>query len=316
MYRFMKLLLVLAFCAIGAQALAQDYPAKPLRLVVGYAAGGPTDYAGRLIAKELSHAVGQQVVVENIPSNGGIVGAQDVLNSPRDGYTLQLCIRSLGLATLVQSNLPFKMSDFAPISPILKFPFFVVVPADAPFSNLAEFVAYAKEHPGELNYGYSGLVNQIEIARLLKTLGIEMVGAAYKGDNEILVDLLAGRLHLAFQTPNLAVAQVSSGKLKAIGLASDERLDGLPDVPTLVEQGTDFTSDVWFGLCVADGVPQPVIDYLSDKTLSVLNSKTYQDEVAKIGGVPLAMSPAEFGKMMSDDIAESSEMVKSLGISR
>ncbi|OFZ72424.1 MAG: hypothetical protein A2W04_09535, partial [Betaproteobacteria bacterium RBG_16_64_9] len=237
------------------------YPAKPIRLVVGFAAGGPTDLPARSVADKLGTALGQRVVVENRVGAGGQIATQDVLSKPRDGYTLLLCTHFESINTALYRKVAFKLSDIAPISQISRYYYGVAVTNEIPAQNWDAFIAYAKANPGKINYATvgAGSAQEILARQLAKLTGIDMTKVPYKGGADIMTDLMAGRVHF-YVSPTLAVLpQYKAGKLRIIAVTSPERLPAAPEIQTLTEKSIPFVRFGWLGICAGAGTPQPII---------------------------------------------------------
>src|ERR671924_1485456 len=268
----LRAILVVALLA-AAPAYAQ-YPEKPIRLVVGFTAGGPTDLPARFIAERLGERLGQRVVVENRPGAGGQIATQDVLAKPRDGYNLLLCTHFEGINLAIYKNAAYTLADIAPITQISLYYYAAAVANSVPAQSWEEFLAYAKANPGKLNYGMTGRGSAQEILALElgKLTGIEMTGIAYKGGADVMNDLIPGRLHF-YVSPTLGVLpHYKAGRLRLIAVTSPERLAAMPDIPTLVEKGLPFVRYGWLGVCAGAGTPQPVIALLNRHIVTVVHS--------------------------------------------
>jgi tripartite-type tricarboxylate transporter receptor subunit TctC len=246
--RMLRWLLPL-FVAVSAHA--QPYPDKPLRLVVGFSAGGPTDLPARFLAERLGTALGQRVVVENRPGAAGQIATQDVLSKPRDGYNLLLCTHFEAINLAVYRNAPYKLADLAPITQISRYYYGVIAANDVPAPDWDAFVAYAKKNPGRLNYGMlgKGSAQHILALELSKLAGIEMTGIPYKGGADALNEVIAGRIQV-YMSPTLAVIPpYKAGRVRLLAVSSAERLAAAPEIPTLAEKGLPFVRFGWLGVC-------------------------------------------------------------------
>src|SRR5690348_8051276 len=297
--RRLAISLLLYSCACAA--LAQGaYPEKPIRLVVGFTAGGPTDLPARFLAERLAAALGQPVVVENRPGASGQIATQDVLSRAKDGYNLLFCthFESINLAT--HKDAGYRLADIAPISQVARYYYGVVAANDLPASDWNGFVAYAKANPGKVNYGMLGRGSAQEILALElgKLTGIELTGVPYKGGADVMKDLLPGRVQL-YVSPTLAVLSLAqSGKLKLLAVTSPERLSVAPDVPTLTEKGLPFVRFGWLGVCAPAGTPQPVISVLNRQIAAIVQSADYRRMIEKAGSIPLSSTPEELGRIL------------------
>ena len=283
-------------------ALAQPYPEKPLRLVVGFSAGGPTDLPARYIADRLGAALGQRVIVENRTGAGGQIATQDVLSKPRDGYNLLLCTHFEGINLAIYKNAAYTLADIAPITQISLYYYAAAVANSVPAKTWEEFVAYAKANPGKLNYGMTGRGSAQEILALElgKLTGIEMTGIAYKGGADVMNDLLPGRLQF-YVSPTLGVLpHYKAGKLRLIAVTSPERLAAMPDIPTLGEKGLPFVRYGWLGVCAGAGTPPPVIALLNRDIGALVRSPEYRELIEKAGSVAVASTPDELGQILRE----------------
>jgi tripartite-type tricarboxylate transporter receptor subunit TctC len=285
-----------------ATALAQPYPEKPIRLVVGFSAGGPTDLPARYIADRLGTALGQRVVVENHTGAGGQIATQDVLAKPRDGYNLLLCTHFEGINLAIYKNIAYSLADIAPITQISLYYYAAAVANSVPVHTWEEFVAYAKANPAKLNYGMTGRGSAQEILALElgKLTGIEMTGIAYKGGADVMNDLIPGRLHF-YVSPTLGVLpHYKAGRLRLIAVTSPERLAAMPDIPTLVEKGLPFVRYGWLGVCAGAGTPAPIIAVLNRDIGAIVRSPEYRELIEKAGSVAVASTPEELAQILRE----------------
>jgi tripartite-type tricarboxylate transporter receptor subunit TctC len=290
-------------------AMAQDaYPSKPIRLVVGFGAGGPTDIPARFIADKLGDALGHRVVVENKPAAAGMIATRDVLSQPRDGYNLLLCTHFESINTAVYKNVQFKLEDLAPITLISKYYYGVALSNSVPATDLASFIAYAKIHPGDLTYATigAGSAQEILARQLEKLAGIQMNRVPFRTGTQIMPELIAGRVQL-YMSPTLAVLPLYEEKqLKVLGISSPERLANAPRIPTLTEQGIPFVRFGWLGICAAAGTPQKIIDLLNARIGAIVATPEYRAMIEKTGSIPVSSTPAELRAVINqtrDDVA-------------
>jgi tripartite-type tricarboxylate transporter receptor subunit TctC len=312
MYRLLAV--IGALYLAGAQA--QSYPDKPLRLVVGFTAGGPTDLPARFIAERLGTALGQPVVVENRPGAAGQIATQDVLSRPRDGYNLLLCTHFEGINLAVYRNVTYKLADFAPISQISRYYYGVVAANDVPASDWQSFVAYARANPGKLNYGMlgKGSAQHILALELGKLAGIEMTGIPYKGGADALKDVLAGRVQM-YVSPTLAVLPpYKAGRVRLLAVSSPERLAVAPEIPTLVEKGLPFVRFGWLGVCAGSGTPQPVIALLNRHIAAIVRSPEYRAMSDKAGTIALSSTPEELGRILEETYEQTARISREFGL--
>ncbi|GAB2468147.1 tripartite tricarboxylate transporter substrate binding protein [Comamonas humi] len=302
----------------AAQAGAAGYPDRPLTLIVPAAAGGTTDLAARMVSQALAPVIGQSVVVDNKAGGNGNVAATQVKRAEPDGYTLLMQYSGYHVISphLAQQS-AWALSDFQPVANVLSAPQIIVVRAGLPVRTLAELVAYAKEHPGKLNYASSGSgsLQHVTGAVLEQQAGIRMVHVPYKGTGPALQDLLGGQVDLTFGTAPPFIPHIHSGKLRVLAVTGKQRLASLPDVPTTAEAGypkVDATS--WFALFAPAKVPQPVIDKLVADVRKVVSDPAFQKKAQEQGATADFQSPAELGAQVRRDYAQWGEVVKAANI--
>jgi tripartite-type tricarboxylate transporter receptor subunit TctC len=317
-YPSFVLALAVAFACGSAQAQA-DYPGKPVRLVVGFTAGGPTDLPARAVADKLGALLGQRVVVENKAGAGGQLATQDVLSKPADGYNLLLCTHFESINQALYKNLTWTLRDIAPISQISRYYYGVAASSELPAKDWKSFIAYAKANPGKVNYGSVGRGSAQEILALElgKLTGIELTGISYKGATQVIPDLLAGRVHL-FVSPTLSVLpHHQAGKLRILAVTSPERLAAAPEVPTVKEQGVDFVRFGWLGICAPAGTPQPVIATLNRHIANIVSSdRDYRQLIEKAGSIPLSSTPGELAAILRETYEQTAAAVREFGLQR
>ncbi|MFJ3463465.1 Bug family tripartite tricarboxylate transporter substrate binding protein [Achromobacter spanius] len=298
-------LLALGFCLLAAgaasNASADVYPSKPIRLLVGFPPGGPTDIIARLIGKGLSEQLGQPVVVENRGGAGGVIAARSVATAPPDGYTLLVSVESSqtrGVA--LNKTMPYDaVKDFSYVAKIAKQRNLVVIDPKLPISDIKGLIAYAKKHPGELNYsGTYGATSHIGGALFDMDNAVKMTFVSYPGGAQPITDLIAGVVQVGFFTEATIAAHVKSGKLKALAIAAPERSPEFPDVPTLSEAGArPMELSPWFGLTGPSGMDAQVVKRLDQAISAMVQDKHFQEQLATIGAVPIrGSSPQVFQK--------------------
>jgi tripartite-type tricarboxylate transporter receptor subunit TctC len=317
MLRSALAVLAVAACARPLPASAADaYPSRPIRLVVGFGAGGPTDIPARFIADKLGKALKQSVVVENRLGAGGIVATRDVLAQPADGYTLLLCTHFDATNVAVYGDAGYKLSDIAPVSLIAKYYYGLALTNTIPVQDFKSFVAYAKAHPGDVTYATVGAASAQEImARQLGRLsGVTMTRVPFRGGLVVVQELIAGRVDL-YPSPTLAIMQYYKAKqLKIIATTSPERLATLPDVPTLKESGFDFVRFGWLGVCARAGTPQPIVDTLNKNIAAIVASPPYRALIENAGSIAQSSSPKELGAIMQKTFDDVVPAVKEFGL--
>jgi tripartite-type tricarboxylate transporter receptor subunit TctC len=274
--------------AVGIQPLAaQDYPSRPVRMIVPFAAGAGTDLLGRIVAQELSKHLGQQFVVENKPGAAAQVGTDTVAKAAPDGYTLLWTV-SDGLSVLpaVKSSVPYKIpDDFLFIAGVLQSPFTVAVNPKVPAKTLAELIAYAKANPEKLNFGSAGVGSapHMGVELMNGAAGIKMVHVPFNGLGPTTNALIAGTVDLAFLTPQPIKGHIESGALRILATTGTKRYAGLPDVPTLREQGLNVTTIVGYGLSAPAGTPEPIVARLKKGIQQMLDDKAVADRLRGLG---------------------------------
>ncbi|MBP1296836.1 Bug family tripartite tricarboxylate transporter substrate binding protein [Bradyrhizobium elkanii] len=310
-----------ALLAATLPARAADYPTRPIKLVVPYAAGGPTDVLGRIVGEYLGRDLKQVVVVENKAGAQGAIGAEAVARSDPDGYTLFVTAASIFvLNPLLYKKLPYDPArDFRLLSVITDAPMIMEVHPSVPARTIAEFVVYAKKNPGKLNFGSAGTGGTVHLAgEMFKQMaGVEMTHVPYKGAGPALQDLLSGNIQLMFDTLGTALPPVKSGMLRPLGVSSTERIPDLPDLPTIAESGyPDYAVSVWYGIAAPSKVPDDVAGKVKASLDRALNDEAFRASLLKIGFPPLrAKSQAEIDTFVNTDRARWAGVVKALNIS-
>jgi len=309
----------LVLLLFAGSALAQPYPARPVKLIVPFPPGGNTDIVGRLIAQKLSDGFGQQVYVENRGGAGGTIGAEAAAKSPNDGYTLFFSTTgTLASAPAMQPNLRYDpVKDFAPITTLANAPVVVIVAASLPPKTLRELIELAKAQPGTLKFGSAGTGHFVHIAgEMFKAAaGVDMLHVPYKGVAQALTDLLGGRIELMFDAFAQYEPHLQSGKLRALAVANPTRLARLPEVPTTAEAGLpDYQLASWFGLAAPAGVPHEAIERVNAETRKALATGDVRESLAKRGLEPGGSTPQEYAAMVADELVRWRAAVKAAGI--
>jgi len=305
----------LALTAPAARA-ADAYPSKPIRLIVPFPPGGPTDLMGRTVAKILTDKLKQPVVVDNRPGAGGNLGTDAIAKAPADGYTIGMgVISSLSIAPSLGNKLPFNVAtDFTPVTMVGIAKGAIVAHPSAPFSDLKGMIAYAKANPGKLSYGSSGIgtANHLAGEYLSAVAGIQMVHIPYKGSTQLAQDLLGGQLLLSVESSLTSAApNVQSGKLKAIAITSATRSALLPDVPTVAEQGfSGFDVPTWVGLIAPAQLPKDVLATLNQAVVEGLKTKDTVDGFARFGSEPKGTTPEQFADTIAAENARWSKVIR------
>ncbi len=300
-------------------APAQTYPNKPIRLVVGFAAGGGTDYVARAIAPRLTEALGQPLIVENRPGAAGTLGNDLVAKAAADGYTLLAAAAGpMTVAPNFLGKLPYDtFKDFDPVALIVTSPFVLVVNPTLPVKTLAEFDTLAKSRPGSINFGSSGTGGSPHLAGELykRMAGIDIVHVPYKGLAPALTDLLGGQIQAVFADIGLVLKQIEAGKLRPLAVTGPQRFAALPAVPTVMESGVPgYRAETWYGLVAPAGVPASIVSRLHAETRKALVAPELQAQLATQGLVPANLSSAEFSTMIRDDFNKWGRLIKEANI--
>ena len=310
-------------CALAAIAsvgvtttLAADYPVKPIRLVVGFGAGGPTDIPARFIADKLGERLGQRVLVENKPVAAGMLATRDVLAQPRDGYTLLLCTHFEAINTAAYANPGFRLDDIAPISLIAEYYYGLALSLRVPAEDFASFVRYAKSHPGEVSYATigAGSAQEILARQLEKLAGITMNRIPFRGGPQVVQEMIAGRVDF-YVSPTLGVVpQYEAKQLRLLAVSAPERLPKVPQVPTLKEAGIDYVRFGWLGICAAEGTPQPIIDRLNREIVSIVATPDYATMIENAGSIAISSTPERLGQIIGQTLDDVAATIREFGL--
>jgi tripartite-type tricarboxylate transporter receptor subunit TctC len=309
-------LVALAALAAGPVA-AQDYPAKPVRIIVPFAAGGPADVYARFIGQKLSESTGQQFVIDNRPGAGSVIGTDAVAKSPADGYTLLMMSNTHTTNESLIQNKPYQlMRDFVPIAPVNYSDLVMVIHPSVPANNLKEFIALAKAKPKGLNYASSGPGTPYHMAgELFKAMAeVDIVHVPYKGSSGARTDILGGQVEMMFDAIPTMAQNVRTGKVKALGTTGEKRSAVLPEVPTVAEAGVPgYEATIWLGLMAPAGTPKPIIDKLNADINKIISSAEVREQWAKQGAEPMVMTPAQFDAYLRKDIEKWAKVVRISG---
>jgi tripartite-type tricarboxylate transporter receptor subunit TctC len=308
--------LLLAACAHAVQA--QSYPSKPIRLIVAFAAGGNTDVVARVIAPKLGELLGQQVVVENRPGGGTVIGTEALARSAPDGHTIMLTGFDFTIAPSLYSKLPYDpQRDFAPIALIASYPMALVASPSLPAQSVKDVIALAKASPGRINYASAGNGSPGHLSgELLKGLaGVELTHIPYKGTGAALTDLMAGQVQLIFTGYPAVSSFVQNGRLKLLAVTGTKRDPALPTVPTVAEGGVPGYEVVsWLGFIAPAGVPRATVDRLNTEIARALQSPEVRERLAVMGGELGASTPEAFGKLLRDESSKWARVVQGANI--
>jgi tripartite-type tricarboxylate transporter receptor subunit TctC len=307
----------LALPALTRIASAEPYPARPVRLVVGFAAGGPNDITARIIAQWLSERLGQQFIVENRPGAGSNIATELVVRSPADGYTLLLVPPPAAINTTLYDNLSFNfLRDIAPVAGIVRVPEVMVVNPSLPVGDVREFIAYAKAHPGKINMGTAGNGTMPHVAgELFKFMtGIDLVRIGYRGGGPALVDLMAGQVQVMFEPTLATLPHIRAQKLRALAVTSTTRSAVLPDVPVLADTVPGYEATAWYGIGAPKSTPAEIVERLNREINTGLAEGRIKGRLADLGGEPMPMAPAEFGKLVADETEKWGKVIRAANI--
>jgi tripartite-type tricarboxylate transporter receptor subunit TctC len=311
------MLLSLWALAASGPAAAQAWPAKPVRIVVPFAAGGPADLYARVVAEKLQAALGQSFVIDNRPGGGSLVGTDVVAKSTPDGYTLLLMSNTHTVNESLIPDRPFVLlRDFAPVAPLNSSDLLMVVHPSVPANTLKEFIALAKVKPGTLNYASSGPGTPYHMAaELFKAMaGVDIVHVPYKGSSGARTDILGGQVQMMFDAITTMAPIVRAGKLKALGSSGKERSSVLPDVPTLAEAGVPgYEAVIWLGILAPAGTPRAIVEKLNGEITKIVSAPDMKESWARQGAVPMTMTTDAFAKYIRDDIEKWARIVKISG---
>jgi tripartite-type tricarboxylate transporter receptor subunit TctC len=303
----------IALPALSRVAWAQDYPTRPVRVIVGFAAGGPADIVVRLMNQWLSQRLGQQFILENRPGAGTNIATEAVVRSAPDGYTLLLATTAATINATLYEKLDFNfIRDIAPVASIDRVPLVLEVNPALPAATVPEFIAYAKANPGKINYGTGGIGTVQHVAgELFKFMtGVDLVHVPYRGGALVLTDLLAGQVQAAFSPLSASVPYIRSGKLRALAVTTAKRVDALPDIPTVAEFVPDYEAAASDGIGAPKGTPTEVIATLNAEINAGLAAPAIKGTLADLGSVSAPMSPAAFGSYIAAETEKWAKVIK------
>jgi tripartite-type tricarboxylate transporter receptor subunit TctC len=312
------LLLMLVSAALAGPALAEDWPSKPVRIIVPYAAGGNSDSMARLAAQRLSEALGQQFIVENRIGANGSIAADTVTRAEPDGYTLLWGVQPTVTVAPVLTKVNFDpIKDFTPISVVGTNPFVLVVNKDIPAKNVAEFVAWVKSQGKTLSYaeGSYGSITHLAMVLFLNRAGLQMTNVSYRGNAPALTDVIAGHLPTMFSNLSDALPQAESGAVRILAVSSAARVPQRPDVPTVAEAGyPGFKVLTWNGLLASAATPKPIVAKIAAEMAKACKDPKFVERLSTLGADPSCITPAEFAELVAADLKQWSEVVTTAGI--
>ena len=315
-----RLLVIAALAVFGINSsFAFDYPTRPVHWIVGFSAGGPNDTVARIIGHYLSDRLGQQFIIENKTGAGGSIAMQSVLSSEPDGYTIGFVAPNNAINASLYKKLPFDfLRDSAPVAGTMFLTNVMVVNPSVPANNVKEFIAYAKANPGKINMASSGIGTSVHMSGELFMVmtGVKLTHVPYRGSAPALTDLLANNVQVIFDNLPGAIGYIRSGKLRALGMTAAKRSDALPDVPTIGETVPGYEASVWYGIVAPKGTPAEIIDKLNQAVNAVLANPELKARLTDLGGVPMPMTPTEFGKLVADETAKWSKVIRDAKIEK
>lgn len=306
--------LALAFSLLTGAAAAQDYPTKGINLIVPFPAGGGVDVVGRVVAQKLGDALGQQVLVLNRPGAGSVIGVRDGAKAAPDGYTILMLVTGASLPPDTGYDLA---KDFTPISLVASIPIVIMSNPDVPAKSMSDIVALAKKTPGKVTIGTppSPTLNYFGAEQFKSMTGADMTVVTYKGTGPLTNDLLGGHVMFAFNTLPPAIGNIQAGKLRAIAVASPERLSAIPDVPTTKEAGMPALDIVqYYGLVAPAGTPRTVVDKLNKTMRTIMATEDFKQRIAAAGGSAMPSSPEEYATNISHEEGKWAALIKKLGL--
>jgi tripartite-type tricarboxylate transporter receptor subunit TctC len=306
-----------AFSAMPCIARAQPYPTRPVKLIVSFAAGGPTDILARLIAQSLSERLGQQFVVENRPGASGNMGAEAVVRSPPDGYTLLMIDATPTVNATLYDKLNFDLiHDIAAVAAVGQQPQMMLVNPSVPANTVPEFIAYSKANAGKVNMASAGIGTPPHMAgELFKLMAdIDLVHVPYRGTGAAYADLLGGRVQVAFFGPLSAMEHVRSGTLRALAVTGTERLNNLPNIPAVAEFLPGYEAYSWFGVAAPKGTVNEIVVKLNREVNAALADPTIKSRITELGTTTLPGSSADFGKRIQDEIEKWRKVIRAANI--
>ncbi len=312
---------IVAACVLGlgmSVAIAQEFPTKPIRVVVPLTPGSGADIVGRILGKHLGDAFGQPVVFENRPGAGGQIGSQAVVKSPADGYTLLVQSASHAANSAIYKQLPYDpMKDLIDVALLGMTPYVMVTSASGPYRPLKALVDAAKAKPGDIPFASAGVGSSTHLAAeyFAQTAGIRMVHVPYKGSPEAIQDTVAGRTSFYMAPINTVIGMMKEGRVTALGVSTERRAAALPDVPTIAEQGyPGFAITLWFGMWAPAGTPPAVVRKLNAEVGRILQVAEVREQLARLGVDPVGMTSEEFAKFVREQIAVYQRIVKEAGV--
>jgi len=305
-----------AFSTVSSRARAQSYPTRPVRIIVGFPAGGPTDIVARLIAQWLSERLDQQFVIENRPGAASNIGTEAALKAPPDGYTLLQVTSTNAVNVTFYENLNFNFAtDIAPVAGIIRVPFVMELNPSVPAGTVPEFIAYAKANPGKINMASGGTGTSVHVAgELFKMMaGVNLVHVPYHGSAPALTDMISGQVQVMFDVLTSSLQHIRSGALRALAVTSATRSEALPDLPTVGDFLPGYEASAWYGVAAPKNTPSEIVDKLNMEINAGLADSKLRARLADLGGTVIPGSPADFGKLVAEEIEKWGKVVRFSG---
>jgi len=306
-----------ALVGIEASLAADTYPTRPLHLIVGFPAGGPTDIVARLVAQSLSERLGQSVIVENRPGGGSNIATQAVINAPPDGYTLLLVSPPHAINATLYKKLPYNfLTDIVPVAGLADGPNVMEVHPSVPAKTVAEFIEYAKANPGKISFASAGNGTTIHLSGelFMAMTGVKMLHVPYRGSAPALTDMMSGQVQVMFDNVLSSLPHLQSGALRPLAVTSRARLETLPDVPTVAETVPGYETGTWWGVGVPKGTPAEIVEKLNREINAVLAEPRLKTRFAELGSAPLIATPQAFGSFLAAETEKWGKVVKSIGL--
>jgi tripartite-type tricarboxylate transporter receptor subunit TctC len=306
-----------ALPALSRVAWAQTYPTRPVRWIVGYPPAGASDIAARLIGQWLSDRLGQPFVIENRPGASGNIGTEAVVNAPPDGYTLLLVNAGNAINATLYDKLKYNLiRDIAPVAGIIRVPLVMQVNPSVPVKTVPEFIAYAKANPAKLNMASAGNGTPQHVSgELFKMMaGVNMTHVPYRGSAPALTDLLGGQVQVVFDTTLASIEYIRAGRLRPLAVSTATRLEALPEIPTVSDFLPGYEASGWYGVGAPKNTPTEIVDKLNNEINAALANPKMKAQLADLGGIVLALSPAEFGKLIADETEKWGKVIRAANI--
>jgi tripartite-type tricarboxylate transporter receptor subunit TctC len=306
-----------ALPTISRVAWAQAYPARPVRIIVGYAAGGGTDISARVIGQWLSERLGQQFIIENRPGAATNIATEAVARAAADGYTLLLATAANAINATYYDKLNFDfIQDIAPVATVMRVPLVMVINPSFPIKSVPELIAHAKANPRKISYASGGAGGPDHMAAEYFKLvtETEMLHVPYRGLGPALTDLIGGQVQLIFATMPAAIEYIKASRLRALAVTTASRSEALPDVPIVADVLPGFEASQWYALCAPKKTPADIVATINQTVLAALADPKMKTRIAELGGVPMPMTPAEFGKFTADETEKWAKVIKFSGI--